>query len=141
MKNEHLKNGVIFPRGGEMPGEGAEAYLNMLVGFDDPFGCSIGSVTFSPGGHNNWHRHFGDQVLLVTGGEGLYQEWGKPAQKLKTGDVVIVPNGVKHWHGAAPDSWFVHIGMIIREEQTTEGLEVLSREEYLLSAEAAETIS
>lgn len=120
-----------------MPGE-AEAYLNMLVGFDDPIGCSIGSVTFGPGGHNDWHRHFGDQVLLVTGGEGLYQEWGKPAQKLKTGDVVVVPSGVKHWHGADPDSWFVHIGMIIREEKPTEGLEPLTQVDYLQCWEGAQ---
>ena len=59
---------------------------------------------------NNWHiHHNGGQILLCTAGRGYYQEWGKSAQELNPGDVVNIPPEVKHWHGAAPDSWFAHI--------------------------------
>ena len=72
-------------------------------------------VTFEPGCRNNWHIHHaktgGGQMLIVTAGEGYYQEWGKPARHLKKGDMVNIPANVKHWHGAAPDSWFQHIAL------------------------------
>ena len=78
-----------------------QSYLNMLSTQQ----VSIGNVTFEPGCRNNWHIHHakkgGGQMLLVTAGEGWYQEWGCPARKLKPGDVVHIPVGVKHWHGAA----------------------------------------
>lgn len=79
-----------------------QSYLNMLS-LDQ---VVIGNVTFEPGCRNNWHIHHADkgggQILLVTGGRGYYQEWGKPARELHAGDVVKIPAGVKHWHGAAP---------------------------------------
>ena len=66
------------------------------------FGKSGGGPDYC---RNNWHiHHKGGQILLVTGGRGYYQEWGKEAQELKAGDVVNIPPEVKHWHGAAPDS-------------------------------------
>ena len=66
----------------------------MLVPHDSEFNCPIGNVTFEPGCRNNWHKHPGGQILLVTGGRGYYQEEGKPAQELNPGDVVkIHPNG------------------------------------------------
>lgn len=128
---ENLSQSVIFPRGDEYKGFSNTAYLNMILGFDHPSNCSIGNVTFGPGAHNNWHRHFGYQVLMVTGGEGYYQEWGKKVQRIKAGDIIIIEPGVKHWHGATPDHWFVHIGMILNEEKPTEELEKLTEEEYL----------
>ena len=71
---------------------------------------AIGNVTFEPGCRNNWHiHHKGGQILLVTNGRGYYQEWGKPAQELKPGDVVNIPPEVKHWHGAAKDLSLIHI--------------------------------
>jgi quercetin dioxygenase-like cupin family protein len=73
--------------------------------------CSIGNVTFEPGCRNNWHKHPGGQILLVTGGRGWYQEDGKEARELHAGDIVEIPCNVKHWHGAAKDSWFVHIAI------------------------------
>lgn len=84
---------------------------------------------------NNWHIHHGDkgggQILLVTGGRGWYQEWGKEAQELHAGDVVAIPVGIKHWHGAAKDSWFAHIAIEIPGENTSnEWLEPVSKEEY-----------
>lgn len=75
-------------------------------------GVSMFNVTFEPGCRNNWHiHHKGGQILLVTAGRGWYQEWGKPAQALKPGDVVNIAPEVKHWHGAAKDSWFTHIAV------------------------------
>lgn len=76
---------------------------------------TIYNVTFEPGCRNNWHIHHaesgGGQILLVTAGRGYYQEWGKPARELFPGDVVNIPAGVKHWHGAAQDSWFSHLAL------------------------------
>ena len=73
------------------------------------------AVTFEPGCRNNWHIHHaakgGGQILICTAGEGYYQEWGKPAVRMKPGDRVNIPAGVKHWHGAAPDCWFQHLAM------------------------------
>ena len=85
-------------------------------------------VTFEPGCRNNWHIHHaktgGGQMLIVTAGEGFYQEWGKPARRLKKGDTVNIPANVKHWHGAAPDSWFQHIALEVPgTEQSNEWCE------------------
>lgn len=76
---------------------------------------TIFNVTFEPGCRNNWHIHHaksgGGQILIVTEGRGYYQEWGKPARELHPGDVVNIPAGVKHWHGASKDSWFSHLAL------------------------------
>lgn len=75
----------------------------------------IFNVTFEPKCRNNWHIHKaengGGQILVCLAGRGFYQEWGKPVQKLQAGDVVNIPANVKHWHGAAPDSWFSHLAI------------------------------
>lgn len=95
-------------------------------------GVNTANVTFEPGCRNNWHiHHKGGQILLVTSGRGYYQEWGKPVQELKTGDVVNIPAGVKHWHGAAPDSWFSHVAIAVPAEgAATEWFEEVSDEDY-----------
>ena len=72
---------------------------------------SGGSVTFNPGARSNWHVHPVGQVLIVTDGVGRTQEWGKPVQEIKAGDIVICPVGVKHWHGAAPGCSMTHISI------------------------------
>ncbi len=108
-----------------------QSYLNMLT----TEGVAIGNVTFAPGCRNNWHIHHaakgGGQILLCTGGRGWYQEEGKPARELHAGDVVNIPANVKHWHGAAKDSWFVHLAVEVPGEQTAnEWCEPVSDEEY-----------
>lgn len=105
-----------------------QSYLKMLT----TERVGIGNVTFEPGCRNNWHiHHKGGQILLVTGGRGYYQEWGKEAQELKAGDVVNIPPEVKHWHGAAPDSWFQHLAVEVPAEgASNEWLEAVSDEEY-----------
>ena len=92
-------------------------------------------VTFEPGCRNNWHIHHaktgGGQMLIVTAGEGYYQEWGKPARRLKKGDTVNIPANVKHWHGAAPDSWFQHIALEVPgTEQSNEWCEPVDDKAY-----------
>ena len=73
----------------------------------------------------------GRQILIVTQGVGYYQEWGKPAQKLKVGDVVNIPAEVKHWHGATADSWFSHLAIEVPSEGgSTECLEEVSDADY-----------
>lgn len=107
------------------------SYLNML----STEGVVIGNVTFEPGCRNNWHIHHaargGGQILLCTAGRGWYQEWGRPARELHPGDVVHIPAGVKHWHGAAADSWFTHLAVEVPgEEARNEWLEAVSDDEY-----------
>lgn len=108
-----------------------QSYLKMLC----TEGVGIGNVTFEPGCRNNWHIHHaqkgGGQILLCTAGKGWYQEWGKPAQQLHPGDVVKIPAGVKHWHGAAKDSWFVHLSVEVPGEETSnEWLEPVDDQSY-----------
>jgi quercetin dioxygenase-like cupin family protein len=93
------------------------------------------NVTFEPGCRNNWHVHHADkgggQILLCTEGRGWYQEWGKPAQALNPGDVVYIAPEIKHWHGAAADSWFVHVALEVPGENTSnEWLEAVDDEQY-----------
>ena len=97
----------------------------------------MSNVTFEPGCRNNWHIHHGArQILICVSGKGWYQEWSKPAIALKAGDVIDIPEGVKHWHGAQKDSWFQHIATHVEVENSCPGsepnewLEPVSDEEY-----------
>ena len=93
------------------------------------------NVTFEPRCRNNWHIHHakqcGGQMLIAIGGRGYYQEWGKEPIEMKPGDVINIPANVKHWHGAAPDSWFSHIAVEINGVETSnEWLEAVEDSEY-----------
>lgn len=125
----------LFPRGGENSAYAryfaGRSYLNMLSLEQ----MVIGNVTFEPGCRNHWHIHHaksgGGQILLVTAGRGYYQEWGGSARELRPGDVVNIPPEVKHWHGAAPDSWFSHLAVEVPGEETqTEWCEPVSDGDY-----------
>ena len=92
-------------------------------------------VTFEPGCRNNWHIHHaktgGGQMLIVTAGEGFYQEWGKPARRLKKGDTVNIAAHVKHGHGGAPKFWFQPIAHEVPgTEQSTEWCEPVDDTAY-----------
>lgn len=104
------------------------SYLKML----NIKGVSVANVTFEPACRNNWHiHHKGGQILLCTDGEGYYQEWGKSAQSLKSGDVVYIAPEIKHWHGAKNNSWFTHVAIEIPAEgASNEWLEEVSDKEY-----------
>ena len=95
----------------------------------------IANVTFEPKCRNNWHIHNatkgGGQILVCVGGEGYYQEWSKPAVKMSAGDVINIPVGVKHWHGAGKDGWFAHLAIEVPAENgSTEWCEPVSDEQY-----------
>lgn len=109
------------------------SYLNPLTNPKET--VFIANVTFEPGCRNNWHIHHaksgGGQLLLCVDGEGWYQEDGKKAQSLMPGDVVTIPAGVKHWHGAKKDSWFSHLAVECPGEETSnEWLEAVTDEQY-----------
>ncbi|MCR5703779.1 MAG: carboxymuconolactone decarboxylase family protein [Eubacterium sp.] len=83
----------------------------------------IFNVTFEPGCRNHWHIHHaksgGGQMLICVGGRGFYQEWGKEKVEMTPGTIINIPAEVKHWHGAAPDSWFSHLAIEIPGEGTS----------------------
>ena len=125
---EKYQKSLFFPIG-----EPNDAYARYFSGrsFLAPVSASqigIHNVTFEPGCQNNWHIHHaksgGGQILICVGGRGWYQEWGKEPVAMKPGDCVNIPVGVKHWHGAAEDSWFSHLAIEVPGEETsTEWLE------------------
>lgn len=120
MDLKELKEKSVFPIGGENTQYAqffdGTSYLNMLSLEQ----VVVGNVSFEPGCRNHWHIHHakkgGGQMLLVTAGRGWYQEWRKPAQALKAGDIVHIPAEVKHWHGAAKDSAFQHLAIEVPGE-------------------------
>lgn len=108
-------NEMIFPIGA--PNDGFAQYFSGKSYLAPVSTEQVGifNVTFEPGCRNNWHVHHADQgggqILICVAGRGWYQEWGKDAQVMVPGDVVNIPVGVKHWHGAAEDSWFSHLAI------------------------------
>lgn len=126
---------ILFP-----VGEPNDAFAQYFAGqsYLAPVSTSqvgIFNVTFEPGCRNNWHTHHaksgGGQILICVGGRGYYQEWGKPAQVMNPCDVVNIPAGVKHWHGAAPDCWFSHLAVEVPgEECSNEWQEPVADEDY-----------
>ena len=111
---------MVFPVGAPN-----DAFAQYFIGqsYLHPLSTSqagIFNVTFEPKCRNNWHIHHaragGGQILVCVAGRGYYQEWGGEAQELHPGDVVNIPAEVKHWHGAAPDSWFSHLAVEVPGE-------------------------
>ncbi|MCH5156570.1 MAG: cupin domain-containing protein [Clostridiales bacterium] len=114
------KNLSVFPMG-----ESNDAYAQYFSGqsylqYLSTQQVTVFNVTFEPKCINNWHIHHaksgGGQILICVAGRGWYQEWGKPAVEMHPGDVVNIPQGVKHWHGAAKDSWFQHLAIEVPGE-------------------------
>ena len=121
----------IWPKG-----QPNTAYAQYFVGnsYLAPLAGGVANVTFEPGCRNNWHIHHKQvQVLICVAGRGWYQEWGKPAVELGPGVIIEIPEGVKHWHGAARDSWFQHLTYHkeVQEGASNEWLERVSDEVYL----------
>ena len=133
-KSKH-ESEMVFPIG-----KPNDAYAKYFIGqsYLAPVSTAqlgIYNVTFEPGCRNNWHIHHaksgGGQILICVAGRGFYQEWGKSARELHPGDVVNIPAGVKHWHGAAPDSWFSHLAMDVPgEDSSNEWLEAVDDVAY-----------
>lgn len=130
------ENSMVFPIG--QPNDGFAKYF-IGQSFLAPLSTEqvgIFNVTFEPGCRNNWHIHHADkgggQILVCVAGRGLYQEWGKEVHELKPGDVVNIKTGVKHWHGAASNSWFSHLAVEVPGENgRSEWCEAMSDEEYM----------
>ena len=116
-------------------GQPNTAYAQYFIGnsYLADVGGGIHNVTFEPGCRNNWHIHHKQvQVLVCVAGRGWYQEWGKEAVELKPGVVIAIPEGVKHWHGAAADSWMQHLTYHkdVQEGASNEWLEAVNDEQY-----------
>ena len=133
-EKDAYQNSIFFPIGEENP------YGQFFVGrsYLAPVSTQqvpVFNVTFEPGCRNNWHIHRasagGGQLLICVGGRGWYQEWGKEAVEMTPGAVVNIPANVKHWHGAAADSWFSHLAIeVTGENASNEWLEPVSEEDY-----------
>lgn len=116
--NNNMNANEIFPKGQKAEANfTGTAWVEMLVTDDATFNTQVYNVTFEPGCRNYWHSHPGGQLLLVTSGKGYYQEKGKPIQLLRPGDVVEIKPDIIHWHGATPDSEFVHIGITTQADK------------------------
>lgn len=105
--------------------------VDMLAPANADINASSAYVTFEPGARSAWHTHPKGQYLVVTAGAGLTQEWGKPVQQLRPGDVVWCPPGVKHWHGAAPTTAMTHLAVTgTANGKNVEWMEKVSDEQY-----------
>ena len=134
-EKEQYAQTIMFPIG-----EPNTAYAKYFIGqsYLAPISTKqvkIFNVTFEPKCRNNWHIHHaksgGGQMLIAVGGRGYYQEWGKEPIEMNPGDVINIPANVKHWHGAAPNSWFSHLAVEIDGVETSnEWLEKVSDKEY-----------
>ena len=103
----------------------------MLFEALDPSHASGGSVTFEPGARTAWHSHPGGQILIVTAGTGRVQRWGDPIEEIRAGDVVRIPAGQKHWHGASPQASMTHIAITEHRDGTrVQWMEKVSDEQY-----------
>ena len=116
-------------------GKSNDVYAQYFTGqsYLQPYFGGVANVTFEPRCRNNWHVHHGAvQVLICVSGKGWYQEWNKPAVALTSGTVIAIPEGVKHWHGAAADSWMQHLAIHTQEQPgaTNEWLEPVSETQY-----------
>ena len=107
------------------------ARIEMLFEALDPSHASGGSVTFEAGARTAWHTHPRGQILIVTAGTGRVQRWGDPIEEIRAGDVVRIPAGQKHWHGASPASSMTHIAITEHRDGTAvQWMEKVSDEQY-----------
>ena len=126
-------NTPLFPKGDKLTNGyfTGDAYLKPLLAKDENNGFAMGSVTFEPSARTNWHTHPKGQVLIVTEGQGWYQEKGKPAQVIKKGDVINIPENTEHWHGASTESVMSHIAITnYKGEENVVWLKPVTGDEY-----------
>lgn len=129
---------VTVTRAGSQPSaKGPADYFTGAVRVDAPFKgtgpARVGgaTVTFEPAARTAWHTHPLGQTLIVTAGAGRVQQEGAPVQEIKPGDVVWIPAGVKHWHGAAPTTGMTHIAIAeALDGKVVDWMEKVSDEQY-----------
>jgi len=110
--SNNMKTNEIFPKGQKATEYfTGDTWVEMLTVDGVNFDAMSYNVTFAAGSRTYWHSHPGGQILYCISGEGRYQEKGQPIQILNVGDVVEIKPDVIHWHGASPDSEFVHLGI------------------------------
>jgi quercetin dioxygenase-like cupin family protein len=134
----HADQAVTVTRAGSQPSStGAAAYFTGAVRIDsrfqgsDPARVGGGIVTFEPGARTAWHSHPLGQTLIVTAGVGLVRQWDGPIQEIRPGDIVWIPPGVKHWHGAAATTGMTHIAIAeALDGKTVTWMEQVSDEQY-----------
>jgi len=123
--------------GSQLSGKGPAEYFTGTVRVDPlvnppgPARVVAASVTFEPGARTAWHTHPLGQSLIVTAGCGRVQRWGGGVEEIRPGDVVWIPPGEKHWHGAAATTAMTHIA--IQEHldgKTADWMEQVTDEEY-----------
>ena len=125
-------------RNGSQPsGKGPAEYFTGTVRLDPLFQCGDparvagAQVTFEPGARTAWHTHPLGQTLIVIAGFGLAQRWGGPIEEIRPGDIVSIPPGEKHWHGASPTTPMTHIAIQERlDGRTVDWMEHVSDEQY-----------
>jgi quercetin dioxygenase-like cupin family protein len=127
----------ITRSGSQLSNKGLAEYFTGTVRIDplfkanDPSRTSGSSVTFEPGARTAWHTHPLGQILIVTAGCGLVQRWGGPIEEIRPGDVVWIPPGQKHWHGATATTAMTHISIVERlDGKTADWMEKVSDEQY-----------
>lgn len=123
----------IFPKGQELPKDwfSGNAFLAPLIAKDANNNFTVGSITFEPSARTNWHTHPKGQILLIIEGNGFYQEKGKPAQLLKKGDVINIPENIEHWHGASASNKMIHIAITnFKDDLQVTWLQPVTDEEY-----------
>ena len=129
---------LTITRGGSRPVRQAPAEnftgaarVEMLFETLEPLHASAGSVTFEPGARTAWHSHPAGQILIVTAGIGRVQRWGDRIEEIRTGDIVRIPAGQKHWHGASPQASMTHIAITEpREGSNVQWMEKVTDEQY-----------
>ena len=135
----------ITRSGSQPPSQGPFEHFTGSVRIDPlftenpPAHMSGSSITFEPGARTAWHVHTLGQILIPTAGKGWVQQWGGQIQEIRPGDVVWIPPGVKHWHGATPTTSMTHIAL--QESlngKTVEWMEKVTDEEYKDSSSPAE---
>jgi len=127
----------ITRSGSQQPSKGPAEHFTGSVQIEplffahDPSRTSGGKVTFEPGARSAWHTHPLGQTLIVTDGTGWIQQWGGRIEEIRKGDVIWIPAGVKHWHGATPNTGMTHVA--IQEQldgKAVEWMEKVTDEQY-----------
>ena len=140
---ESARDGQEISRAGEQASiAGPEQFFTGRVRIDpvwpanEHINASGALVTFEPGARSAWHTHPAGQRLVVTSGVGLTQEWGKPVQMIRPGDVIWCPPGVKHWHGAAPATAMTHMAVTpTLDGKNVDWMEKVTDEQYTQTRE------
>ena len=126
-----IKSGTVASVAGPAENFTGRVRVDPLTATNESINTSTAYVTFEPGARSAWHTHPAGQYLVVTAGAGLTQEWGKPVQELRAGDVVWCPPGVKHWHGASPQLAMTHLAISgTAEGRNVQWMEKVSDEQY-----------